>query len=250
MFRKFKRLLKGNKAKKQQLPAAFLEEFSRLKELEGAAGKRFTLDEADFYPCLDDNTSYTGFDRHYIYHPAWAARILRRVNPEKHIDISSTLHFCSLLSAFIPVDFYDYRPARLELDDLRSLPADLLALPFESNSVRSLSCMHTLEHIGLGRYGDQMDYDGDIKAAAELERVLAPGGHLLMVVPVGHESRIFFNAHRIYTKQQALGLFPGLTLKEFALIPEDEEDGGLVTDPGETLLSKQVYGCGCFYFTK
>ena len=250
MFRKFKRLLKGNKGKKQQLPLAFREEFRRLKELEDEAGKRFALNEADFYPCLDDNTSYTGFDRHYVYHPAWAARILRRVSPEKHIDISSTLHFCSLLSAFIPVDFYDYRPARLELDDLRSLPADLLALPFERNSVMSLSCMHTLEHIGLGRYGDRMDYNGDIKAAAELQRVLAPGGHLLMVVPVGQESRIYFNAHRIYTKQQALNLFPDLTLKEFALIPEDEQDGGLVTDPGEALLNKQVYGCGCFYFTK
>src|SRR3546814_5444426 len=98
MIRKLKKLLKGNKGNKQVLPAAFLEEFRRLKELESSTCKRFTLEETDFYPCLNDNTSYTGFDRHYVYHPAWAARILRRINPEKHIDISSTLYFCSLLS--------------------------------------------------------------------------------------------------------------------------------------------------------
>src|SRR3546814_1012856 len=118
MIRKLKKLLKGNKGNKQVLPAAFLEEFRRLKELESSTCKRFTLEETDFYPCLNDNTSYTGFDRHYVDHPAWAARILRRINPEKHIDISSTLYFCSLLSAFIPVDFYDYRPARLVLNEI------------------------------------------------------------------------------------------------------------------------------------
>src|SRR5690606_39976910 len=85
------------------------------------------------------------------------------------------------------------------------------------------ACSHPLSlHDALPIY--QLDYDGDVKAAAELERVLAPGGHLLMVVPVGRESRIFFNAHRIYTRNQALDLFPGLTLKEFALIPERSEE--------------------------
>src|SRR3546814_13237241 len=81
MIRKLKKLLKGNKGNKQVLPAAFLEEFRRLKELESSTCKRFTLEETDFYPCLNDNTSYTGFDRHYVYHPAWAARLLRRINP-------------------------------------------------------------------------------------------------------------------------------------------------------------------------
>jgi|SRR5690606_18801591 len=110
--------------------------------------------------------------------------------------------------------------------------------------------MHTIEHIGLGRYGDPLDYDGDIKAIGELKRVLAYGGHLLVVVPLGKDNRIFFNAHRVYNKEQVLGLFSGLLLKDFTLIPEDERDGGLVLNPDPWLLEKQVYGCGCFYFTK
>jgi SAM-dependent methyltransferase len=228
----------------------FKKQFKTLKKQEASTLKRFDFDKIDLYPCLNDATTNTGFDRHYIYHPAWAARIINSYNPEKHVDISSTLHFCSILSAFIPVDFYDYRPANLSLSNLKSLPGDVLNLPFADRSISSISCMHTIEHIGLGRYNDPLDYDGDIKAVAELKRVLAEGGNLLFVVPLGNRSKIQFNAHRIYTKDSVLSLFNELTLKEFALIPEDETDGGLVVNPDDALLAKQIYGCGCFWFQR
>jgi len=228
----------------------FQDQYIQLRELEKEKKKSLTLEERDFYPCLDDNTAETGFDRHYVYHPAWAARILKATNPARHIDISSTLHFCSILSAFIPVDFYDYRPANLHLDNFNSLAGDLMNLPFPSGSVESLSCMHTVEHVGLGRYGDPMDYNGDVRAINELKRVLAPNGNLLFVVPLGARDIICFNAHRIYTKGQVVDLFAGLELKEFALIPENEKDGGLIVNPDRELLDSQFYGCGCFWFTK
>ncbi len=50
--------------------------------------------------------------------------------------------------------------------------ANILDLPFKGNSVESLSCMHVVEHIGLGRYGDPMDPEGDIEAIKELKRVV------------------------------------------------------------------------------
>src|SRR5262245_35638182 len=118
------------------------------------ADQRFVLRWRDRLAFIDDRTANTPFDRHYIYHPAWAARVLARTRPAMHVDISSTLHFCSIVSAFVPVKFYDYRPAALCLRDLSTEFADLLALPFPDGSVASLSCMHTVEHIGLGRYGD------------------------------------------------------------------------------------------------
>ena len=74
--------------------------------------------------------------------------------------------------------------------------ADLANLPFEINSVQSLSCMHTVEHVGLGRYGDPIDPDGDLKAIKEIKRVLAVNGNLLFVVPIG-KPKIVYNAHRI-----------------------------------------------------
>ncbi|MBV5329829.1 MAG: DUF268 domain-containing protein, partial [Chlorobium sp.] len=183
------------------------------------------------------------------YHPAWAARILAKVRPFEHVDIASTLQFCTLVSAFLPVRFYDFRPAPLHLNGITTGYADLLALPFQDASVDSLSCMHVLEHIGLGRYGDRLDPDGDIQAIKELCRVLSPRGNLLIVVPVGR-ARTQFNAHRIYDHQEFVSYFSGLTLLEFSLIPDGEAPIGLILNPSVEFVNAQSYGCGCYWFTK
>jgi SAM-dependent methyltransferase len=214
-----------------------------------AAGKdlRFHLSLSDANPRIFDKTATTRFDRHYIYHTAWAARKVAEIKPEFHTDISSSLYFAGIVSAFVPVKFYDYRPAELGLSGLSAGHADLTALPFGDNSVRSLSCMHTVEHVGLGRYGDAIDPEGDIAAIKELKRVLAHGGSLLFVVPVG-KPNIQFNAHRIYSYNMILKYFSGLELKEFSLIPEKK--GGMVVNAGKELADKEEYGCGCFWFIK
>lgn len=208
--------------------------------------KRFLLKDEDQWLCLDDATSQTGFDQHYIYHPAWAARIVKQINPQKHIDISSALAFCSIVSAFVPVEFYDYRPALLTLSNLKSGQADLCNLFFETESVESISCMHTIEHVGLGRYGDPIDPDGDVKAIKELKRVVKKNGHLLFVTPVG-VSRIQFNAHRIYSYEMVLDLFSGFALNDFSLVLDN---GDFISPAKAELVSQQQYGCGCFWFSK
>lgn len=227
--------------------ASFARDLSRFATLNRGAESRFSL--CWQAPRLGDNTAGTEFDRHYVYHPAWGARILAETRPAEHVDISSSLHFCSMLSAFIPTRFYDYRPADLKLDNLVSDHADILALPFADGSVASLSCMHVVEHIGLGRYGDPLDPDGDLKAIAELQRVLAPSGMLLFVVPVGCP-RVMFNAHRIYSFAQIRSYFESLELIEFSLVPDNPEDGGLIRNAAPELADAQEYGCGCFLFRK
>jgi SAM-dependent methyltransferase len=179
-------------------------ELKKFRELDTLS--RFSLRDEDLFPCLNEATANTDFDHHYIYHPAWAARLVKNLNPVKHIDISSSLSFCSILSAFIQTGFYDFRPAQLSLSNLTLGHADLTNLHFESNSIESISCMHTIEHIGLGRYGDPIDPNGDIKAINELKRVTAPNGSLLLVTPVG-KPRIQFNAHRIYSFEMIIELF-------------------------------------------
>ncbi|MCH7535875.1 MAG: DUF268 domain-containing protein [Bacteroidetes bacterium] len=153
------------------------------------------------------------------------------------------------MSAFLHIHFFDYRPANIQLDNLTSGSADLVNLPFKSASVSSLSCMHVVEHVGLGRYGDLLDYDGDLKAMTELERILAKGGNLLFVVPVG-KPKILFNAHRIYSHRQIIDIFSSLTLKEFSLVPDNQSDGGLIRDASEQMANNQYFGCGCFWFVK
>ncbi len=211
---------------------------------------RFSISLANAHPQIRDKTMTTGFDRHYVYHTSWAARVVAELRPKKHIDISSSLYFSGIVSAFVPIDFYDYRPANLNLSNLASKRGDLLALPFPDASVASISCMHTIEHVGLGRYGDPIDPEADVKAVAELKRVVANGGSILFVVPIGEKAVIEYNAHRIYTYDQVVGLFDGCTLKEFALIPEREKNGGLVRNASPSLIAGEHYACGCFWFIK
>lgn len=226
----------------------FKKKFHEFKHLSANNQQRFSIKWSDRYPCLNDATESTGFDRHYIFHTAWAARILAQTKPSLHIDISSSLYFVSLVSAFIPMKFYDYRPADLQLSNLESEHADLTSLPFSNESIKSLSCMHVIEHIGLGRYGDPVDPEGDLKAIAEIKRVLALGGNLLFVVPIGMP-KIMFNAHRIYAYEQIMNYFKGFELENFALIPDNPKYGGLI-NATKKMCDAQSYGCGCFWFRK
>ncbi len=224
---------------------AFGEEYRQFAKLNDG---RFSVDWADRFPQLNDRTTQTGFDAHYVYHTAWAARMVRQENPLVHVDVSSLLYFSAIVSAFVSVQFYDYRPAAIALSNLQSLSADLTHLDWPSGTVASLSCMHTIEHVGLGRYGDPIDPTGDLKAAGELSRVLTPGGLLLIVLPVG-KPKIMFNAHRIYAYEQVTAMFPGLSVEQFALLTDDSRLGLIETGAAE-LVSRQRYGCGCFAFRK
>ena len=220
------------------------------REIKNSYPKRFELSLKDIWLCLRDATVFSGFDRHYLFHTAWASRVLAESKPKLHVDISSSLYFVVNASAFIPIDFYDYRPAQLDLSGLICKYADLTNLPFPNQSIQSLSCMHVVEHVGLGRYGEPISYDGDLRAISELKRVISMGGELLFVVPIGGTARIQFNAHRIYTYKQIINLFEGFDLIEFALICDEGGEGGLIRDANEELSKLQKYGCGCFRFKK
>lgn len=221
----------------------YLGEWNRFKNKDD---KRFSMKANDAYPCLKDKIVNTPFDHHYTYHPAWAARVLAQTKPAYHVDISSILSFSTIASAFIPIKFYDYRPAQLNISNLESGFADLKKLNFQDNSIPSLSCMHTIEHIGLGRYGDEIDPQGDIKSINELKRVLKKNGDLLFVTPVG-KPKIEFNAHRIYSYEQIVEYFSPFSLIEFSLIPDP---GGIIINADPALVKEQDYGCGCFWFKK
>lgn len=197
-------------------------------------------------PCLEDDTARTGFDTHYVYHVAWALRRLVAQRPIQHVDISSSLHFVSAASALVPTTFYDFRPAELRLDGLQCVAGDLTNdAHWATGGFDSVSCMHVVEHIGLGRYGDQLDANGDLRALANLRRMLAPGGRLLFVVPVGRPM-VCFNAHRIYPARWIANWFADdFDLREFYLIPPHASQAPIAqADLAEA--DRMHYACGCF----
>ncbi len=191
-----------------------------------------------------------GYDTHYVYHVAWGSRVLKELNPKQHVDIGSFINFTAAISAFIPIKFCEFRKPDLYLDQVDLQAEDLMELSFADDSIPSLSCMHVVEHVGLGRYGDTLDSDGDLKAMLELKRVLAQGGHLLFVVPMG-KPVIHFNGHRVYSYDQIVKAFQGLEIREFSMITDGgPEKARLIRGATKADADAQVYGCGCFLFQK
>ncbi|MBI3704986.1 MAG: DUF268 domain-containing protein, partial [Rhizobiales bacterium] len=139
------------------------------------------------WPCLMDRVSHTPFDPHYYYQAAWLAHNLANAKPPRHVDVGSDNRMLGILSAYVPLVFVDYRPLRVRHAGIAPVAGDIKRLPFADGSIASLSCLHVIEHIGLGRYGDPIDPSGSIAGLHELERVLAPGGRLYLSTPVGRE---------------------------------------------------------------
>jgi SAM-dependent methyltransferase len=201
---------------------------------------------SDSHPCLLDWMKGTPFDPHYFYQAAWLARRIASNPPRFHVDIGSDVRLINVLSAFVPTEFVDFRPLSTKLDGLVCRAGNITALDYQDNSINSLSCLHVVEHVGLGRYGDPIDPDGSRKALSELQRVLAPGGRLFLSVPTGRE-RICFNAHRVFASHAIVALLPRLKLIEFSFV----DDHGAFTER-QSLDSSigQEYGCGMFIFEK
>lgn len=220
---------------------------SFLKKRDIISDRRFSCTWKDRFPCLFDRTQTTEFEPHYIYHIAWAIREINKINPQQHIDFSSSLYFIVTLSASIPTIFYDYRPADIHISNLYCKKAELCNIPLPNNSVESLSCLHVLEHVGLERYGDPFAPQGDIQAINELKRILKQDGHLLVAVPMGEIPRIQYNAHRIYSYSLFLSYFRELKLEKFSFINDKKEFIEFATEEDTV---GQAWGCGCFLFRK
>lgn len=104
-----------------------------------------------------------------------------------------------------------------------------------------VTLVSTLEHVGLGRWGDPLDIDGDVKAMREAWRILRPGGHVVLTIPYGHPT-VVFNLHRIYDKGRVSRLTEGfeIVIAEYTLfgekVPRENVEGKKVTPghPGHT----------------
>ena len=154
----------------------FIRDWRAYKKMDGAE----PLVLKDSYPCIFDKCENFSPASHYFYQGIWAFERIYKLNPDKHIDVGSKAEFISYLTAITNVEFVDIRPLDVPyLKNFKSIEGSILQMPYEDNSIKSLSSLHVAEHIGLGRYGDPLDPGGTVKAVKELVRVLAPGGNLV-----------------------------------------------------------------------
>ena len=112
----------------------------------------------------------------------------------------------------------------------------------------SLSCLHALEHFGLGRYGDPIDFNGHLSGFDGLFKLLKPGGVLYFSVPIGPQ-KIEFNAHRVFSVQYLLDMFADrFSVEGFSYV---DDRGDLIEDVAlESDGLRKNFGCsfGCGIF--
>lgn len=155
------------------------------------------------YPCLLDKYEDSGdFTGHYFHQDLLVARRIYENSPNVHVDIGSRVDgFVAHVAAFREIKVFDIRP----LDDIRVrnisfVQADMMK-PVKHEYIDycdSISCLHALEHFGLGRYGDPVDFDGYLTGLENIGKMLKKNGTLFLSVPIGPQ-RIEFNAHRVFS---------------------------------------------------
>jgi SAM-dependent methyltransferase len=218
----------------------FLREFRRFRNMD--SNPAFSAAATDVLPYLRDRTSVTPLDPVYFYQDAWAAGNIFKHKPKHHYDIGSSAMTVGILSQFVPMTMVDIRPVELSLPNLLFRKGTVLALPFRDNTLESVSSLCVVEHIGLGRYGDELDPFGSEKAAKELVRVTKPGGRIYFSVPVDSSNRVYFNAHRAFTREYVLSLFSDCRLEEeryiYGTVMTDSYDAG------------RGFGTGLYLFVK
>lgn len=197
----------------------------------------------DLFPKLEDWLPTSPYDQHYFFQDVWAARRVADAAPARHVDVGSRVDLVGFLTALTDVTFVDIRPLEVDIEGLTCVAGSVLDLPFADRSLESVSCLHVAEHIGLGRYGDPLDPLGTVKAAHELQRVVAPGGQLLFSGPVGRK-RVCFNAHRVHDPVAVVrDYFPELELVEFSGV----DDRGVFRRHRQVEeLAGSEYACGMF----
>lgn len=170
------------------------------------------------FPCISDYLSQTYIEPIYFYQDLWAFKKILVQSPSFHLDVGSHHKFVAFLSTIVPVTMVDIRPLSLSVESIHFKKGTILNLPFENESINSLSSLCVLEHIGLGRYGDEIDPFGTEKAVAELKRVLIPKGRLYISVPIAKNNRVCFNAHRCFSLEYIKKIFSPLTFVDMKFI--------------------------------
>lgn len=213
---------------------------------------RFQLEKDFLFPQLVDRYAQAGDLGSYFWQDLWAARLIAKNNPEKHYDIGSRIDgFIAHLASFREkIVLIDIRPLNKSIPGVSFQCADATNLDgISDESIESISALCSLEHFGLGRYGDAIDPDGWIKALQSIERVLSPNGHAYISVPIGYE-HLEFNAHRVFYAETIINAVSSLKLMEFSTTCNEEIEYNTPIHKYDDERDKWGDRFGLFHFMK
>lgn len=215
--------------------------------------KRLGGGDVELFPILSEfNESAGVMSGHYFHQDLHVARHIFRSQPRRHFDIGSRIDgFVAHVASFMDVHIFDVRGLDSHVPGIHFRQADLMSEQNWGEQVESLSCLHTLEHFGLGRYGDRIDPEGHLKGFKNMVALVAPGGVFYLSFPIGSRERVEFNAHRVFHPTSVLNWAGSehLTLEEFSWVDDggNFHQGSSIEAAASSYLN---YGCGIYVFRK
>ena len=231
----------------------FYLDYLRFRRQAKASGMYFPFGK--FYPCLDErNTDSGDASGHYFHQDLLVAGRIFKNNPERHVDIGSRIDgFVAHVAVFRKIEVLDVRPLSTTIPNIIFRQADLMKPdPDLQNYCDSVSSLHAIEHFGLGRYGDTLDYNGHVKGLNSIHGLLKQGGKFYLSVPIGPQ-RIEFNAHRVFSVKYLIELIQDKYRVDFFSYVNDEGDLIRNADLNPAEVDDNfgcMYGCGIFELTK
>ena len=208
-----------------------------------------------FFPVLADKYKQGGTSKgHYFHQDLLVAQRIFKANPKRHIDVGSRIDgFVSHVASFREITVIDIRAITSDVNNIQFEQADMMSQDLEIDAqCDSLSCLHALEHFGLGRYGDPIHVDGHLRGLNNLHRLLLPGGLLYFSVPIGPQ-RVEFNAQRVFSLRYLLDLFEGkFEIESFSFVDDSgdlHKNIALSSDLIESNCNCN-FGCGIFEMRK
>lgn len=240
-------------AKGITLLPCYFRQLKTFRKLQGQASTSKTDWPISGFPILYDKNSEAASLGEYFWQDLLVAKEVIKQSPSRHVDVGSRVDgFVAHIACVRRVEVLDIRPLTSEIENIEFVQWDMTE-PNSSlnNSADCVSCLHTLEHIGLGRYGDKLDPDGWKKGLKSLADLVAPGGGLWLSVPIGLQ-RVEFNAHRVFNPETIINAASniGVTLERFFYL----SDSGFVESMNiaEDSASLQVkhYNLGIFFFRR
>lgn len=230
----------------------FFKDLSSLKK-EIKSGSKFLIHRCS--PNLSDRYDDAGtVQLHYTHQDLYVAKKIFKAKPEKHVDVGSRIDgLITHLAVFREVEVFDIRELKNNIIGVKFVQANLMTdEPKFYNYTDSLSCLHAIEHFGLGRYGDPVDADGYIKGLANITKIIKQGGKFYFSAPIGPQ-RIEFNAHRVFAVKYIQNLLEtDFVINSFAFI-DDNNNLNTEVDINISASANNFgcnYGCGIFELTK
>jgi SAM-dependent methyltransferase len=138
-----------------------------------------------------------------------------RVTGRRVLDVGSGESLLALELACLGhhVTALDVRGYPLAHPNIASVQGDIRHTSFPAGEFDTVIALSTLEHVGLGFYGEPEDRDGDRLAVAEIRRLTAPDGRFLLTVPFGRP--LTMPGHRVYDRARVKRLVADWRIEEF-----------------------------------